>query len=230
MANEQIGSNTASNNIRADFIRQYRLQKRKCDEENGILRSIQKAAKSHGMTTASLKKAVELTKVEPEQAALEIRDTLHYLGLMHVSLPRETLFDWDAEVSEETERANDLWAIGEAAYQAGRAGASSDDCPYDEGDERYDHWMAEWTKGANSRARELPAGVEQARATRGRRGRKARQQKLGLDEPQQAAEPEPEGQDDYQVGAAQQPDDEPVTEYAPAPRTRRRRRTAAAAA
>jgi ribosome modulation factor len=223
MANPQAGSNTASNELKADFIRQYRLQKRKCDEEQGVLRSIAKAAKSNGMTLKALTNTVAATKMDPEQAVSELRDQIHYMALVRLPVTKDSLFDFDTEVNEESQHQDDLWDVGESGYRAGRDGSSSDDCPWQDGSEFYEHWMNNWQRGAASRARELGPNDQPAVATRQKRGRKPRQASLDVEAPQPQRE---EAVDEYQVGSAVQ-DDEPVTEeppvYVPA-RTRRPRR------
>lgn len=186
------GSNTASNDAWDEAIRQYRVQKRKCDEENGVLRSILKMAKKNGINPKAIRDGVAAQKLDPDVAMGDVRDTLKVMALIHVPISREALFDWDTEISTASAHQDDLWDVGEAGYRAGRAGSSSDDCPYDVEGEFGQHWLAEWHKGASGRARELGPDSNPAHATRKKRGRKPRQAALEMDE----------AQAEYQVGSA----------------------------
>lgn len=178
---DNAGSNTASNDAAADWMRQLRQQKRKCDEENGVLRNIVKRAKADGQNTKSMLNAIKATKLDPDVVAADLRDQIRYMAIIHIPLTQAELFDgWDGTVTEKTAREDDLWDADDKGYHAGRHGVPISDAPYEAGTERHVHWMVAWKKGQAAIARELGPDVTQASTERARPGRKARQPRLAM--------------------------------------------------
>jgi ribosome modulation factor len=179
---DQTGSNTASNDSAADWMRQYRVQKRRCDEENGVLRNIVKRAKADGMNTTAMIAAVKATKLEPEVVSADLRDQIRYMGIIHLPMTQASLFEGiDFEVNSSTEHKDDLWTAEDAGYRAGRHGQRIEDCPYQTGTELHVHWVQEWHKGQAAIARELGPDVKVASANKKRKPRQGKLQ--GVSEP-----------------------------------------------
>lgn len=175
------GSNTASNDLCADYMRQYRQQKRKCDEENGVLRNIIKRAKGDGMNTRALIDAVKATKLDPDVVAADLRDTIRYMGIIHLPMTQAALFEnYDTAVNQKTQREDDLWDADDKGYRAGHEGNKIDDCEYDPGTEMHVHWIEAWHKGQAAKARELGPDVKVASTSKRRPSRKAAQPALAI--------------------------------------------------
>lgn len=163
------GSNALSNDEQAEIMRQYRQQKRVCESENGVLRSIVKRAKTGGMNTKAMIAAVNATKIDPDEVADNLRDQIHLMSVLRVPITMEQLFaDFDASVTDKTRREDDLWDAEDKGYRAGRHGVKVEECPYDAGTELHVHWMQEWNKGQAAIARELGPDVKMASTSRKR--------------------------------------------------------------
>lgn len=166
---DQPQTEAISNDVISDFMRQYRQQKRKCSEEQGVLRNILKRAKSAGLNTKEMTASVQDLTQEPDIVAQNLSDGLRYRTLLGIkTITREALFDWSDDVSPQTRHHDDLWDAEENGYKAGRAGQSADDNPYDVGSELHVHWLGEYRKGQMSIAREMGPNVKQANPSRGR--------------------------------------------------------------
>lgn len=162
-------SNTARNDKDATWFRAYRTQRRKVDEEMGVLRNIAKKAKADGVNTKAMIAAIALTKLDPEVVAADVRDTIRYAAIMHVPMTQAVLFNgWDETVSERTAEIGDLWQAEQEGFTAGRAGAAVESSPYITGTEHHTHWLDHWHKGQASIARELGDNVKQASGAKAR--------------------------------------------------------------
>src|ERR1700733_3106616 len=209
---DQAGSNTAGNDSAVNWMRQYRTQKRLCDEANGVLRNILKRAKSDGMDTKAMINAVKATKLNPDEVVAGLRNEITYLGLLHVKMTQSDIFEnFDLTVTEKTEREDDLWDAEDAGYKAGRHGVKVEACPYTAGTEHHVHWREFGHKGQHAIAAELGPDVKMANPARGR-GR-----------PRKNAAPEPEPADPNQQDLGLASDDPPYVPSAPAIKATRRR-------
>lgn len=175
------GSNTASNDAAVDWMRQIRQQKRKCEEENGVLRNILKRAKADGQNTKSMLDAIKASKLDPAEVAANLRDQIRYMALIHVPMTQAELFNWDTAVTEKTQRADDMWDADDKGYRAGRHGAAIEECSYEPGTELHVAWLAAWHKGQAAIARELGPNEKQASTARAR-PKRARQAPLPMGE------------------------------------------------
>jgi len=159
----------ASNDAAAEWIRQYRTQKRKCDEENGILRNVVKRAKADGINVKSMVAAVAATKLDPDEVLSDLRDTIRYMTIVRIPIVQEALFTgWDIEATQKSRAEDDLWDAEEAGYTTGRAGRPITESPYESGTELDVRFGEYWHKGQASIAKELGEGVKQASASRAR--------------------------------------------------------------
>ena len=162
------GSNTATNDSAADWMRQYRQQKRLCDEANGLLRNIVKRAKADGMNSKSMIAAVKATKIDPVEVAKDLQDEIRYMQILRIPVTAEDLLSaWDAEVNSKTRREDDLWDADDKGYRAGRNGDDISTMSYED-PEMEKHWVAAWHKGQASIARELGEHVKQGDASKQR--------------------------------------------------------------
>ena len=161
-------SNTATNDAAADWMRQYRQQKRVCEEANGVLRNIVKRAKADGMNAKAMISAVKATKLDPVEVAKDLQDEIRYMQIIRIPITAEDLLAaWDSEVNSKTRREDDLWDADDKGYRAGRAGTDISEMPYDDADLEK-HWVAAWHKGQAAIARELGQDVKQGNASRQR--------------------------------------------------------------
>jgi hypothetical protein len=146
----------------SDWMRQYSSQKRKCDEENGVLRALVKRAKSDGINAKEMIAAVAAGKLDPDEVARDLRDRLRYMSLRRIPLDRDSLFAWSADVTQKTQAEDDTWAAEDAGYQAGRHGVPAADSPFAPGTELSVRWLEFWHKGQAAIARELGQHAEVA--------------------------------------------------------------------
>lgn len=194
MPTEQRGSNAPSNDLSADWLRQIRQQARKCDEETGVLRNLYKRAKSDGMNVGSMRQAIKSAKLDRDEVATDLSDQLRYMSILRVPISAEEIFDWDAAVTEQTARADDMWDASDKGYHAGRHGVPTADSPYEPGTELFVSWLAAWREGQAAIAREMGKDVEPVTADRSRPQRT---------EP--APAPESEAEEDDQGGVVPTP-------------------------
>lgn len=180
---DQSGANTPSNDDLAEWMRQVRTQKRKCDEENGVLRNIYKRAKAEGANVKAMRAAIAATKLDPDEVKQNHRDQIRYEGILHIELHQSDIFtDFDLSVTEKTAHQDDMWDAEDKGYRAGRHGVKVEDCPYLAGTELHVRWLSEWNKGQAAIARELGPNVKMADPSRKRAaGRPGRQSSMAVD-------------------------------------------------
>jgi hypothetical protein len=151
-----------------DFIRQYRSQRRVCDEENGVLRALVKRAKVEGVNTSALIALVRATKRDPDAVTADLRDFIRYANILKMPLKQADLFDgWHVALTPSSRAADDLWEAGDLGYKNGRHGHPLTDSPYPPGTPLHDAYIAYWQKGQAAIARELGERGEQITAERG---------------------------------------------------------------
>jgi hypothetical protein len=168
------GSNALSPDEKAEMMREYRKQKRECESANGVLRNIVKRAKAAGMNTKEMLAAIQATKIDPEEVVANLHDRIEYMGILHIDIPRDSLFaGMDIELTAKTVHADDIWDAEDKGYRAGRNGVPIGDNIYDQSDqsELFTAWAREWNKGQASIAREMgpdskPASTERKRPAR----------------------------------------------------------------
>lgn len=178
---DQSGSNTATADIAASWMRQYRQQKRRCDEENGILRNVLKRAKADGINTKSMVAAVKAANLDHDEVKMGLRDEIFYLGVLHVEMTQSDIFEsYDPTTSSATQHDDDLWDSGTKGYRAGRTGVPAEDCPFDPGTERHVEWLSEWHKGKAAVARELGEDTKIASAAKHRPDRQVDDETVSL--------------------------------------------------
>lgn len=186
---DQAATNALSPDAKAGWMRQYQTQKRRCDEENGVLRNIVKRAKADGMPIKPMIAAVAASKLDPDEVIRELRDTVELMTIKRIPIAREDLFNWDVELTDKTRAEDDLWDAEDAGYRAGRGGNTLGDCPYPPGSELHVGWTREWHTGEAAIGRELGGNAKPASASK-QRPRRARQVDLPLsDAPPAPAKP-----------------------------------------
>lgn len=167
--------NGPSDEVCADYLRQVRTQKRKCDEANGVLRSILKRAKADGIDTKALNGAIAKTKQEPDVVAASMAAEIRYLGILRVAtITPDALFAGYQIDYEAPRSAADLeWEAGEAGYQAGRHATPIDECPYEPGSPHHVTWRKSWHDGQAANAEVLGDNAKQASTSKARPKRAA---------------------------------------------------------
>jgi hypothetical protein len=164
-------------------MREYATQKRRCVEENGVLRAILKRLKSDGLNTRSIINAVNVSKLDPEEVRNQLRSDLHYMALRNMPVTQSDLFEGQSyETTAKTQEQEQQWEAEDAGYKAGRHGAKIEDAPYPPGTELHVRWLEFWHKGQAAIARELGDNARVAPASRGRPARKQTQETVILRE------------------------------------------------
>jgi ribosome modulation factor len=161
-----------NNDAILDWMRQYQTQKRRCDEENGVLRNIVKRAKADGINAKEMIQTVADSKLDPDKVQADLRDRLHYMALRGMPVHQDDLFGgMDLTVTAKSKSLDDAWDAEDTGYRAGRHGATREDCPYPFGSENYGHWIEFWLKGQAAIAREMGENHEIASTSRARPAR-----------------------------------------------------------
>jgi ribosome modulation factor len=150
-------------------MRQYDVQRRRCSEENGVLRNIVKRAKADGTNVKAMSATYSARKLDPQQVVADMRDTIRYMNLRRIPMVAEDLFaGWDTRVTDKTREIDTLFEAEAAGYAAGRAGAKIEDCTYQAGTDLHVEWVRSWKLGQAAIARELGPDVKQASTARQR--------------------------------------------------------------
>jgi len=177
-ASQSVGGTpppVVSNDAIKALMREYALQKRRCHEENGVLRNILKRGKKDGVNVKALVTAAEAAGQDSDVVLRDLSDTIHYMALRSIPVSRETLFDgWDTDVTGKSQSIDDLWTAGERGYHAGRDGQKVEDAPYLAGTEFHAEWLRNWQQGQAAIARELGPDAKVASTTRERPARQTR--------------------------------------------------------
>jgi ribosome modulation factor len=152
----------------SEALREYRRQKRVCDEDNGVLRSIVKRWKAAGVPIPALIATAKATKRDPDEVVAEFASTVRMMHIARIPVTRESLFPEHAEVhfTEASEHETDMWEAEDRGYRAGRTNVPVDDCPYALGTEAQVMWQQWWHNGQASIARELGENARQADSSR----------------------------------------------------------------
>jgi ribosome modulation factor len=160
---------TPSNDAALEWMRLYDTQKRKCAEENGVLRNIVKRAKADGMNVKAMSLTHTARKLDPMQVVAEMRDQIRYMTLRSIPMTGDDLFaGWDTRLTDKSREIDTLFEADEKGYAAGRAGAKIDDAPYQPGTDLHVEWVKSWKLGQAAIARELGPDVKPASTTRER--------------------------------------------------------------
>lgn len=170
---DTAGANNVTNDAIINWMRQYSLQKRRCEEENGVLRNIVKRAKADGVNVKATIQTVVVSKLDIDDVKRDLRDQLRYMALRRMPISAAELFDgWDDAVSQKTQAEDDTWAAEDAGYYSGRHNGSLDDSPFPPGSELDVRWRAQWHKGQAAIAREMGPDAKPASSTRQRPARR----------------------------------------------------------
>jgi ribosome modulation factor len=158
-----------SNDEVVDWSRQYQVQKRACDEANGVLRNIVKRAKSNGVNVKAMIAVHVLSKLDLDVVIHDLRDQIRYMALRRMPVHQTDLFEgWTDTLTSKTQAQDQEWEAYDAGYAAGRQGVPVDDCPYPAGSELALHWRGSWQRGQASLASELGPDVTAPAARRTR--------------------------------------------------------------
>lgn len=173
-----IAAPNVSNDTIQEYQRAYSTQKRRCDEENGVLRSLLKKAKSDGVNTKILIEVHQTAKQEHDVILAEMRARVRYMALRSIPVHSVDLFDdIDLDVSESSQMANERHTAETAGYAHGQMGGSLDENPYSgESDDLAGHWRTGHAEGVAARKRTEIRGEQTVPPTPrpGRRGGRRR--------------------------------------------------------
>lgn len=185
MADTGRNESGPSNDQILDWMRKYQTQKRRCSEENGVLRNLVKQAKGEGVHIKVMLAECEAQKMPLDERIAELRERIRYAALRAPDqFTAETLFDgWSPRITEKSKQEDDIWDAEESGYKAGRYGVPVDDCPYLVGGELHQAWMSWRMKGQEAIAKEM--GPNQTVASTAR----SRPKRNGHAEPAQEALP-----------------------------------------
>ena len=157
------------------YQREYSLQKRKCEEETGVLRAILKRAKADGVNTKTVIAVHQAGKQELDVVVADLRDAIRYMALRNMPVTQMDLFGEGAEfLTEKAAREQDEFDADDAGYGAGMGGQTADDNPHPAGAALYVAWEGGRKKGAEAKGRILGSTGKQADGSRKRPERKAK--------------------------------------------------------
>lgn len=168
MAKKPMQSNVVDETIQK-HQRLYALQKRKCEEENGVLRSILKAAKSDGVNNKQLIASHEMSKLEPEVVRQDLHDLIRYLALKNMPTIAQDLFgDLDVVDRPGADETQDAFQADDEGYSAGMGGQTAGDNPKKAGTVEFVSWEQGRVKGAEAKANILGQEGAMADASKAR--------------------------------------------------------------
>jgi hypothetical protein len=178
-------------------MREVAIQKRRCDEEKGVLRAILKRLKNDGLDTKGILATVALSKLDPEVVRNQLRTQLHYMALRNMPVTQDDLFaGQDLGVTAKTNEQETQWEAEDAGYRAGRNGVRIDEAPYPAGSPLHVRWLEFWHKGQAAIARELGDNAKVVAPSRGRSARKAASENVIEPEAIAAADENESGESD----------------------------------
>jgi hypothetical protein len=172
--------NGASNATVIEYQSLYAQQRRRVEEETGILRALLKRAKSDGVNTRALTTVHLLAKQDPDQVRLELREQVRYMALRNMPVQQQDLFD---VVPVRPAPEAGLHAAEQGGYDAGRAGGDVDDSPFDAGTALDVEWRRGWHRGQEFLARQMAVRGEDDKPAEGGREHPRRRRRQ---EPQEA--------------------------------------------
>jgi len=153
-------------------VAEYQRQKRKVDEENGVLRAILKRLKSSGINTKAMIATVQASKKDPQEVLSDTREMLRFMALRNMPTTQMDLFpDGESAIRvAENARAKDAeWTVDEAGYRAGFNAVPAEDNPHPPGSEFFVIWQKSWHDGQAALVRKtMSEGTEVASASRAR--------------------------------------------------------------
>jgi hypothetical protein len=167
---------TASNDEVVVIMREYDKQRRRCDEENGVLRNIVKRGKAAGINTKAMIATYLARRLDPDVVLADMRETIRYMSLRNIPMTQSLLFEgWDADLTDRSRSESSLWEAQEQGYRSGRSGSTPDDAPYPAGSPLHVEWIRGLNNGREAFAREnpdvTPASTSRTRPSRGRQTR-----------------------------------------------------------
>lgn len=172
MAKKPEESNVSDDTIQ-QFMHEYAMQKRVCEEDNGVLRSILKRAKSAGCNTAQIVAVHQAKKKELDVVVRDVKDQIRYMNLRGIAITSEVLFGEYQPTEDEAAAAKASEEDAEnRGYSAGMGGQTSGDNPFVAGTREHVAWGEGQKKGADAQARIM--GSSGGKVASARKARPAR--------------------------------------------------------
>jgi hypothetical protein len=162
-----------SNDEIQDWGRKIRRAKRALDEENGRYRGVLKAAKSAGIETTEMGRAIVAVNRDSSEVVGSVSTEIHYMQLLGIpGLSPTTVFARDVRLTTKSQSEEDGFDAETRGYKAGRSATPIDDNPFEPGSELFVIFRKWWAKGQESIALEMGPGGEVASNRRDLPGRK----------------------------------------------------------
>jgi len=170
------GHNGISPAMFLEFYGQIRKAKRKVDEVNAEYRNTRKRAETAGVNLKALALMEKLAKMEPEEAASELRTSMRYASWADLQVGQQPDLLAPADDQPVPQKAMDQHreSIAEdAGYAAGKQGSDRGENPYPAGSPFSAAWDRGWGDGQRVIAMEMGPDGSGPKKVRGARGAKA---------------------------------------------------------
>ena len=168
----------AVSNVSDEVIASYAVEadraQRDIDEATGRKRSVLKRAKSDGIKTRVLLAAIKMKKQDPDEVALEMRDSIRYANIIApgVRLTQAELFsasDAPTALNAKTQGKVQDWDAEQRGYESGLNGGTMDDCVFAPGTEGRVHFQQGFVRGQTVIADRMGENAKKADPSRTKR-------------------------------------------------------------
>jgi len=157
------------------WLRQIVIQKRRVEEETGVLRKLYQRAKNAGEDTEALRRSIAKKRRDSTEVVASMRAELRYDALQNIPTTAEALFDGlTVHITETMKAEDDIWSAQDKGYRAGFGGVPKGENPFPAGSEFFVAWDGEWIKGQGALARLMGENATRADASRGSRAQQTR--------------------------------------------------------
>lgn len=143
-----------------DLYRELRTAQRDIDSATGIKRGIIKRAKSAGVDLYALSLMDSLSKLEPDDAELRLRNLVRYASWadMKIGMQGDLFGATDDQQPTDKARGEHVeFLADDAGYSAGKRGDSIDTNPHKAGTPTFDRWRQGWHNGQAALAATMKA-------------------------------------------------------------------------
>ena len=168
----------ATSNVSNEVIAGYAVEadraQRDIDEATGRKRSVLKRAKAEGVKTRVLLAAIKMKRQDPDEVALEMRDSIRYVNIITpgVRLTQAELFtgeDATRPLNVKVQAEVQAWQAEAGGYADGKQGGHLNDSPHQVGTEARVHYERGWLRGQAVIANEMAPNAKKADPSRTKR-------------------------------------------------------------
>lgn len=161
-------------------MREYGLQKRRCQEENGRLRAILKRHKAGGVPVRAMVEVTTAMKLDLEEVMSHLRNVIRLNGIKGRMIGQGDLFDnLDVTTLGAEVGISELADAEDCGYVAGKNGADKAECPWLQGTAEFVEWNKGYMAGQAYIAEQMGPNAKQADQTRARPKRAGRPPETG---------------------------------------------------